>query len=353
MVFFLRFVCPIVIFILSVIGKNLKAETLPQKTILFYNWTEYVPEGLLEKFTKETGIKVIYSTYESNESMYTKLKTYTKQSYDLVVPSAYFVVKMKNEGMLQKINKKKLTNFSNLDPKFLNKSFDPNNEYSIPYIWGATAIGINTDIIDSKSINSWSDLWNPKFQKSISLIDDAKEVFQIALMKLGYSGNTTNLKHIKKAFIELKKLMPNVIAFNSDNPGYPFIEGAVNIGMIWNGSAYAVKKLGIPLKFIWPKEGGIFWMDNFVIPANAQNVDGALKLINFLLRPEIAAQVAKITGYSTPNLQAKKLLPSNMVNDNTLYPNDKIIKKGIWQNEVSIDNISKEYEMDFQKLKNL
>nr|WP_246208523.1 extracellular solute-binding protein [Enterobacteriaceae endosymbiont of Plateumaris braccata] len=321
-------------------------------TVVFYNWTEYVPAGLLEEFTKETGIKVIYSTYESNENMYAKLKTYKKESYDLIVPSTYFIAKMRNEGMLQKINKKRLTNFVNLDSKFLNKSFDPNNDYSIPYIWGVTTIAINSNEINLNNINSWSDLWNPKYKNSVSLVNDAREVFQMALMKLGYPGNDTNLNHIKTAFEELKKLMPNIITFNSDNPGIPFIEGEATLGMIWNGSAYAVKKLGIPLKIIWPKEGGIFWMDSFAIPSNAKNVEGALKLINFLLRAKIAAQVAQITGYSTPNLEAKKLLPKNMINDNTLYPNDKIIKKGEWQNFIG-DNINKEYEIYFQKLKNL
>ncbi len=111
------------------------------KTLYFYNWTEYVPPGLLEQFTKETGIKVIYSTYESNETMYAKLKTYKEGAYDLVVPSTYFVDKMRKEGMIQKIDKTKLTHFNNLDPEMLNKPFDPNNDYSIPYIWGATYWG--------------------------------------------------------------------------------------------------------------------------------------------------------------------------------------------------------------------
>ncbi|QJC33644.1 extracellular solute-binding protein [Enterobacteriaceae endosymbiont of Donacia provostii] len=320
-------------------------------TIFFYNWTEYVPQEILNQFTKETGIKIIYSTYDSNESMYTKLKTHKKQSYDLVVPSTYFVSKMKNEGMIQKIKKNKIPNFKNLDPKFLNKSFDINNKYSIPYMWGATAIGVNTNFIDYKQINSWNDLWNPKYYKSISLIDDAKEVFQMSLIKLKLIKDN-NINNIYKAFIELKKLMPNVISFNADNPGYPFIEGSVNIGMIWNGSAYIIQKLGIPLKFIWPKEGSIFWMDNFVIPSNAKNVQGALQLINFLLRPDIAAKIVKKIGFSTPNLGARKFLPLEMVNNNILFPNNKIINNGIWQNNNN-DNVNKQYEIYFQKLKNL
>lgn len=125
---------------------------LRQRHALFYNWTEYVPPGLLEQFTKETGIKVIYSTYESNETMYAKLKTYKDGAYDLVVPSTYYVDKMRKEGMIQKIDKSKLTNFHNLDPEMLNKPFDPNNDYSVPYIWGATAIGVNSDAIDPKPL---------------------------------------------------------------------------------------------------------------------------------------------------------------------------------------------------------
>jgi len=319
------------------------------KTLYFYNWTEYVPPGLLEQFTKETGIKVIYSTYESNESMYAKLKTWKDGAYDLVVPSTYFVAKMRNEGMLQKVDRTQLSNFKNLDPNLLNKPFDPNNDYSIPYIWGATAIGVNTDEVDAKSITRWADLWQPQYKQSLLLTDDAREVFQMALRKLGYSGNTRDPRQIEAAYDALKKLMPNVLAFNSDNPGNPFMEGEVNVGMIWNGSAYVARQAGTPLEIVWPQEGGIFWMDNLAIPANAKNKAGALKLINFLLRPEVAAQVAETIGYPTPNLAAKKLLPPEVANDPSLYPSEAVIKNGEWQNDVG--DASVQYETLFQKLK--
>ncbi|PIJ49947.1 spermidine/putrescine ABC transporter substrate-binding protein PotD [Erwinia sp. OLTSP20] len=318
-------------------------------TLYFYNWTEYVPPGLLEQFTKETGIKVIYSTYESNESMYAKLKTYKDGAYDLVVPSTYFVAKMRKEGMIQKIDKTKLSNFHNLDPALLNKSFDPNNDYSIPYIWGATAIGVNSDVIDPTTITSWADFWKPEYKESILLTDDAREVFQVALRKLGYSGNTTNPDEIKAAAHELEKLMPNVLAFNSDNPGNPFMQGEVNIGMIWNGSAFVARQAGTPLQVIWPKEGGIFWMDSLAIPANAKNKEGALKLINFLLRPDVAAKVAKTIGYPTPNLAARALLPKEISSDPTLYPSEAILKKGEWQDDVG--SASTLYETLFERLK--
>jgi len=266
-----------------------------------------------------------------------------------VVPSTYFVAKMRNEGMLHKIDKTQLSNFKNLDPNLLNKPFDPNNDYSIPYIWGATAIGINTDEVDAKSITRWADLWKPEYKQSLLLTDDAREVFQMALRKLGYSGNTRDPKQIEAAYEELKKLMPNVLAFNSDNPGNPFMEGEVNVGMIWNGSAYVARQAGTPLQIIWPQEGGIFWMDNLAIPANAKNREGALKLINFLLRPDVAAQVAETIGYPTPNLAAKKLLPQEVASDPSLYPAEDVIKNGEWQNDVG--DASVQYETLFQKLK--
>ncbi|QKJ86797.1 spermidine/putrescine ABC transporter substrate-binding protein PotD [Paramixta manurensis] len=325
------------------------AVAADNNTLYFYNWTEYVPPGLLEQFTKETGIKVIYSTYESNESMYAKLKTYKDGAYDLVVPSTYFVAKMRNEGMIQKIDKSQLSNFHNLDPNLLNKSFDPNNDYSIPYIWGATAIGVNSDEIDPATVTRWADLWKPEYKQSLLLTDDAREVFQVALRKLGYSGNTTDPKQIDAAYQELKKLMPNVLAFNSDNPGNPFMEGEVNLGMVWNGSAYVARQAGTPLQIIWPKEGGIFWMDSLAIPANAKNKQGALKLINFLLRPDVAAKVAETIGYPTPNLAARKLLPKAVADDKSLYPDNAIIKNGEWQDDVGAASV--QYETLFQKLK--
>ncbi|ADD79472.1 extracellular solute-binding protein [Candidatus Riesia pediculicola] len=321
-----------------------------QETLYFYNWSEYTPSWLLNQFTKETGIKVICSTYESNESMYSKLKANFQESYDIIVPSSYFIEKMKQEGMLQKIDKTKLKHFHNLDPKWLKKSFDPENDYSIPYIWGATGIGVNKKLLSSKSnISSWSDLWKPEFKGSVLLIDDAREIFQMTLIKLGYSGNTKDSNLIRIAYEELRKLMPNVTAFNSDNPAMPFLQGEADLGMLWNGSSFVAKRMGFPIDFVWPKEGGIFWMDNLAIPSNAKNVEGAIKLIDFLLRPEIAAEVSKQIGYPTPNLGAKKLLPKSITNDKTLYPDEDVIKKGEWQKNVEKSNIL--YEKYFQKLK--
>ncbi|WP_325892684.1 extracellular solute-binding protein [Grimontia sp. NTOU-MAR1] len=321
---------------------------IAEEELYFYNWSEYIPTEVLEQFTEETGIKVIYSTYESNESMYAKLKTHP-DGYDLVVPSTYYVKKMRDEGMLQKIDKSKLSHFDDLDPNNLNKPFDPDNQYSIPYIWGATGIGVNTDFIEKDSVNSWADLWSPEYEGQLLMMDDAREFFHIALTKLGYSANTTNPEEIKAAYEELKKIMPNVLVFNSDFPANPYMAGEVALGMLWNGSAYIARSEGAPVDIVWPKEGAIFWMDSLSIPATAKNVDAAHKMIDFLLRPENAAKLAIDIGYPTPVKAAYPLLPKAFKDDPSVYPPQDVMEKGEWQSSVGEANVL--YEEYFQKLK--
>ncbi len=316
--------------------------------LYFYNWSEYIPSEVLEDFTKETGIKVIYSTYESNESMYAKLKT-QGTGYDLVVPSTYFVSKMRKEGMLLEIDKSKLSNFAGLDSNYLNKPFDPNNSYSIPYIWGATGIGINTDMLDKSNIHNWADLWDAKWEGQLMMMDDSREVFHIALVKLGYSPNTTDPKEIEAAYEELKKLMPNVLVFNSDFPANPYLAGEVSLGMLWNGSAYMAREEGANIDIIWPEKGAIFWMDSLAIPAGAANIEAAHKMIDFLLRPDNAAKIAVEIGYPTPVKAAYKLLPEEFANDPSIFPPQEIMDSGEWQDEVGDASVL--YEEYFQKLK--
>ncbi|MGR5148189.1 extracellular solute-binding protein [Photobacterium alginatilyticum] len=314
------------------------------KELVFMNWGPYISTELREQFTKETGIKVIYSTYESNETMYAKLKTHPK-GYDLVVPSTYFVAKMRDEGMLQKIDKSKLTNFQELDKNYLDKPFDPNNDYSIPHVIAMTGLAVNTDMYDPADFDSWADLWNPELEGQLMLMDDTREVFHIALRKLGYSGNTTDPKQIDEAYEELKKLMPNVLVFNSDNPAAPYLAGEVGLGMLWNGSAAAAQKEGLPIELVWPKEGGIFWVDSLAIAKNAENVDAAHKMIDFLLRPDIAAKISEETGYLT----AVKASNDKYKDNPTLFPPQEDLDRGEWQDAVGEMNIR--YENYFLELK--
>ena len=302
--------------------------------LYIYNWTEYIPNSLLQKFTKETGIEVVYSTFESNEEMYSKMKLTNGGGYDLIFPSSYYIGKMAKEGMLAELDKTKLVNFAQITPSLLNKNFDPENQYSLPYVYGLTGIGINSAEIDPKAVTSWADLWNSKYKGKILLTADSREVFHIALLLKGFSPNTTEDKEIESAYHLLQKLIPNVQSFNSDSPDVPYVQGEVSLGMIWNGSAFRAHKENPDIQFIYPREGVIIWMDNYAIPKNAEHKEAAYKFIDFMLRPESAKEVIETMGFSMPNEGVKALLEPTDVNDLTLFPPQEQIEKGVFQEDV-------------------
>ena len=302
--------------------------------IRIYNWTDYIPSDLVAAFTKETGIGVNYSTFESNEEMYSKMKLMQDTGYDLVFPSSYYIGKMVKEGMLEKIDHSKLSNFHQIPDNLLNKEFDPNNQYSLPYVYGLTGIGVNIAVVDPSKISGWGDLWNPEYKGKVLLTADAREVFHIALLLDGKSPNTTNEEEIKAAYERLTKLLPNVATFNSDTPELPYIQGEVDLGMIWNGSAYMANKENPDIKFIYPKEGAIFWMDNYAIPKGSKHVDAAHKFIDFMLRPEHAKIIIERMGYSMPNKGVKALLKPEDAANPLLFPPEEEVKKGIFQADV-------------------
>lgn len=302
--------------------------------LYIYNWTEYIPNSLLQQFTKETGIEVVYSTFESNEEMYSKMKLTNGGGYDLIFPSSYYIEKMAKEGMLAKLDKTKLVNFAQITPSLLNKNFDPENQYSLPYVYGLTGIGINSAEVDPKVVTSWADLWNSKYKGKILLTADSREVFHIALLLKGFSPNTTENKEIESAYHLLQKLIPNVQSFNSDSPDVPYVQGEVSLGMIWNGSAFRAHKENPDIQFIYPREGVIIWMDNYAIPKNAEHREAAYKFIDFMLRPESAKEVIETMGFSMPNEGVKALLEPTDVNDLTLFPPQEQIEKGVFQEDV-------------------
>ncbi|WP_301098055.1 extracellular solute-binding protein [Otariodibacter sp.] len=328
----------------------LSANAIAEDTVHLYTWTEYVPEGLLDKFTEETGIKVEVSSLESNETMYAKLKIQGKDGgYDVIAPSNYFVSKMGREGMLMELDHSKLPVIKELNPDWLDQSYDKGNKYSLPQLLGAPGIAFNTNDYQGSNFTSWADLWKPEFKDSIQLLDDAREVFNIALLKLGQDPNTKDPKVIKAAYEELLKLRPNVLAFSSDNPANSFISGEVSVGQLWNGSVRIAKKEQAPVDMIFPKEGPVLWVDTLAIPANAKNPDGAHKLINYLLSAPAAEKLTLAIGYPTSNMKALKALPKEITEDPAIYPPSEVLKTSHWQDDVG--EAIELYEKYYQELK--
>ena len=314
-----------------------KSPATANDTVYLYTWTEYVPDGLLDEFTKETGIKVIVSSLESNETMYAKLKTQgAAGGYDVIAPSNYFVSKMSREGMLMELDHSKLPVLKELDPDWLNKPYDK-------------GIAFNTNTYKGAQFTSWADLWKPEFANKVQLLDDAREVFNIALLKIGQDPNTQDPAIIKQAYEELLKLRPNVLSFNSDNPANSFISGEVEVGQLWNGSVRIAKKEKAPLDMVFPKEGPVLWVDTLAIPKTAKNPDGAHKLINYMLGAKAAEKLTLAIGYPTANLEAKKALPKEITEDPAIYPPADVLKNSHWQDDVG--DAIQFYEQYYQELK--
>jgi len=318
-----------------------------KQEVYVFNWTEYVDPGVLKQFEKETAIKVRYSTYDSNESMFAKLKLVKKAGYDVAFPSTYYVERMRKQGLIQPLDKAKLPNLKNINPWLMNQAYDPGNAYSVPYMWGSSAIGINRKVVDPKTVTSWNDLWNPKYKGKVLLMDDVREVFAMSLRSMGYSGNTMDQGQIRKAYEKLLKLKPSVKVFNSDSPSQPFLNGEVVIGQIWGGAVYLANQENPDIVMVYPKEGAIFWADNMVIPKSARSVANAYRFIDFMCRPDVAKKNCEFIGYATANLKAQQRLDTKTKNHKAVYPDEKAMKKGEFQSDVgdAIVTYEKYWEM--------
>lgn len=306
-----------------------------QQILNLYVWFGEIPDSVIAQFEKETGIKINYTTYDSNETLYAKIKASANPGYDLIEPSSYFVQRMAREHLLQKLNKNKLTNFQNLNPQFLNKSYDPSNNFSLPYIWGVTGIFFNKKYYNLNTIKSWQDLWSPKFKNQLMLLDDPREVFSVALISLGYSPNDQNLQHIKAAYERLKLLLPNIKLFNSNAmPSIPIDEDAV-IGMAWNGDIYKAQLENQNIEFVYPEKNFVIWVDNLAIPRNAPHLKNAYRFINFLMRGDIAAKVTLSFGYPTANQASINYLPKTITQNKIIFPSKNILSKGYFQEDIN------------------
>ncbi len=336
------------VFAAFLVASNCLAEEVSQEKVIVYNWSDYIPDTVLESFTKETGIKVEYSTYDNNEVMHARLKILRGRGYDVIVPSTYMIKSMAEDGLIQKIDKNKLENFSNLDPALLNQSYDPNNNYSIPYLWGSTGVVLNRDKYKDIRIRKWEDLLDYKLRNKLVMQDDMRDVFSIGLKASGFSINSTSEDEISEAYYYLEKLSSNIKLY-SGSPQEDFLSEAVDIGLMWNGDAVAAKESIASLEYIYPEEGVSFWADSFAIPSRAQNANNAHKFIDYMLRPEIAALCTQEMGYATPNLTAKGMLPEETRKNETIFPSPEVVKVSEFQE--SVNDAYEIYQIYWAKLK--
>lgn len=299
-------------------------NTADNGTVYFYNCGDYIDEDLLAKFTKETGIKVDYSTYDTNEIMYQKLKS-TPGSYDLVIPSDYMIEKMIKEDMVEKLDFNNIPNYEYIDDRYKNLSYDPNNEYSVPYMWGTIGIIYDPQVV-TEPVTSWDILWNTKYSgKQVIMFDSMRDTIAIGLDKLGYSINSTNPDEIAAATNELvqqKQTMDPL--YYVDEVKDKMINGEAALATVWSGDAAYIMSENPDLKYVIPEEGSNKWFDAMVIPKGSKNKENAEKLINFLTDPENSKQNVDYIGYSTPNKATYEMLDDEVKKS---YPSQDVLDK--------------------------
>lgn len=297
-----------------------------KNTVVFYNWGDYIDPELITQFEEETGYRVIYETFDSNEAMLTKIEQGGTQ-YDVICPSEYMIENMITKDLLLPLDKSKLPNLKHIDPQFMDWEFDPDNQYSIPYFWGTLGIIYNQAELGENAITSWKDLWKPEYRNDILMIDGAREVIGIGLQAQGYDLNETDPKLLRKSAELMKTLMPNISALIADELKMHLVNGENNIGVTYSGEAAMAMWENEDLTYFVPEEGSNFWEDTLAIPKTAKNVEGAYALMDFLCRPEVAAQNAEYVGYSSPNKSAMDILPEEITGDKAFYPDSDLIEK--------------------------
>ena len=307
-----------------------EAVPLTGETIYVYNWGEYIADGtdgtldVNAEFTRRTGIQVEYSTFDTNESLYSKLVG-GGASYDVIIPSDYMISRMINEGMLEKLDFSNIPNFQYIDEEYRNMGYDPSNEYSVPYTWGVVGIFYNKDYV-TEPVDSWEILWDEQYAGKILMFDNPRDAFGIAQKRLGFSFNSTDEDQWIEAAALLKEQKPLVQAYVMDQIFDKMESGEAWLAPYYAGDAATLVAENDKIGFAIPtREGTNFFVDAMCIPKGCRNKSGAEAYINFLCDPEIAAANMEYIGYSTPETAAKELLPEDVVNNPIFYPPQEIL----------------------------
>ncbi len=313
-----------------------------EKELNLFTWASYIDDATVARFSEETGIKVNYTNFASNEEMLLKMSA-AGNEFDVILASDYALNMLRKEGRLQKLDKALLPNYVNLDPAFLSQYYDPDNEYTVPYTAGTPLIVYDPSLVDIE-ITGYEDLWNPALKDSVVVMDDARNVIGITLKTLGYSFNTTDDAQLAQAREKLMGLRPNIRSFNYDTPHNDLLSGEVSVGYMFTPFVLLAMDGNPGLKVIYPKEGMGFGIDSLVIPADAPHPGNAHILLNFLLDSQVAGNTAGMQYYLSPVKTAYEFIPEYL-RDN---PAIKIPAEILGETEFIMD--VGDYESKYQEI---
>ncbi len=325
------------------LGLHAHTAGAEEKVVNIYNWSDYIDESILADFTKETGIKVVYDVFDSNEILETKLLA-GGTGYDVVVPSGTFLGRQIKAGVFQKLDRSKLPNLSNMWDDVAEKvtKYDPGNMYAVNYMWGTTAIGYDVkkikQIMPDAPLNSWKMLFDKdtvaKFKGcGIHVLDAPAELFPAALNYLGLDPDSHKPADIKKAGALLESVRPYIQKFHSSEYINALANGDICLAMGWSGDVFQARdraaeaKNGVDIVYVIPEEGALMWFDEMAIPAGAKHVAEAHTFINYLMRPEVIAKASNYVFYANGNKASQPLLDKAVIDDPAVYPDAETMKK--------------------------
>ena len=313
------------------------------KEVRVYNWSDYIDEQILKDFEAETGIKVVYDVFDSNEIVETKLLT-GKTGYDVVVPTATFLSRQIKAGVFQKLDKSKLPNLTNIWPEIYERiaRYDPDNAYSINYMWGTTGIGYNVDkvkkALPDAPLDSWKLVYDPENLKKLKscgvmLLDSPEDLLPSVMNYLGLKPDLTNVKDVEKAAEHLGKLKPYITKFHSSEYINALANGNICVTVGYSGDIFQAKTRaeeagkGVNVGYIIPNEGAQLWFDQMAIPADAPNVENAHIFLNYILKPEVAAKASNYVSYANGNLKSQEFLDEGIKTNPSIYPTAEVLSR--------------------------
>lgn len=289
------------------------------KELNLFAWSEYVPQSVIDGFTKETGIRVNYETYASNEEMLSKLVA-GATNYDLVQPSEYAIESLVKQDLLMPLDHGRLTNLGNLDPVFTKQSYDPGNQYSVPWMSGTVGIVYNAEKVKDP-VKGFADVFQDKHKGRIVVLDDAREMVTWAMATKGVGPNDINDQNLEQARPILRQWLKLVKVFDSDSPKTALSNGDCDVGIVWSGEAALLHQDdAAKWKYVLPAEGAHRFIDSLAIPKSAKNADAAHLFINYILRSEVSKLISDDFPYTNPNLKARDLLSDEQRNNPASYP---------------------------------
>ncbi|MCA1489423.1 polyamine ABC transporter substrate-binding protein [Sinorhizobium alkalisoli] len=314
-----------------------------ERVVNVYNWSDYIDDSILEDFTKETGIKVVYDVFDSNEILETKLLA-GGSGYDVVVPSAYFLQRQIAAGVFQKLDKSKLPNLSNMWDMIMERTakYDPGNEYAVDYMWGTTGIGYNVDkmkeILGADEKPNWDVIFDPevaaKFKDcGIHLLDSPTDIIPSALAYLGLDPDSHEQADLEKAAEVLMKVRPYIRKFHSAEYINALANGDICLAVGFSGDIFQARdraaeaNAGVSVDYSIPEQGAQMWFDMLAIPADAPHVDEAHEFINYLMKPEVIAKASNYVFYANGNKASQQFLDKDVLEDTAIYPSDAVMQK--------------------------